>query len=312
MKNLPVYFFWIIFAIVLGLGNVLLIFNVSTNFLFPFAFVLGAALPTFGVIAFASQRLGAPVSYKHMFVTLVLGGTLSVGIAIALEIFLSIIVYFLFPPLAYLGNPALLRNGFFSPLVIFFLILVAIQAPIPEEFTKGLSAAIAGSNIENERQALLIGICAGAGFAIIENMIYEGLYTPRGGWSWGGVTALRGIGSVLHPLCTGIVSLGLYRARQGQLGAWFKAGLTAIGLHTLWNGGFIAFVYLTGLEYYASRNAPAISVYGMPISMLLVVFLLALAVGLWWMLYRLTRNLAQGVQAEVTPLTVSSKSIPMM
>src|SRR3989304_4076720 len=60
LKLMPVYLFWIAFAGVLGLGHGALNFHVSEEYLFPPLFLLGAALPPLGVVAWASRRLGWP------------------------------------------------------------------------------------------------------------------------------------------------------------------------------------------------------------------------------------------------------------
>ena len=129
-----------------------------------------------------------------------------------------------------------------------YLAFHAFQAPIPEEFAKSLGPGLMVKRIQNERSAFFLGLTSGAGFAILENMLYEGLYASWSGWSWGGITALRAIGSVMHPLCTGIVVLALYRERERNPG-WFgrlgRAYLIAVGLHTLWNGGFEALFYIS-------------------------------------------------------------------
>ncbi|MEP6895641.1 MAG: PrsW family glutamic-type intramembrane protease [Chloroflexota bacterium] len=155
------------------------------------------------------------------------------------------------------------------------------RLPIPEEFAKVLGIPMFGrARIQNERQAFAIGLASGAGFAILENMLYEGLYAAHNGWAWGGITLLRSIGSVLHPLGTGIIALGWFRMRDQGAGKLFKAYLLSFGLHTLWNGGFEPLVYLTGLDYFAGAG-PSLSFYGETLNILLVGYLILLSLGLW-------------------------------
>jgi RsiW-degrading membrane proteinase PrsW (M82 family) len=47
-----------------------------------------------------------------------------------------------------------------------------------------------GKRIQNERAAFVLGMAAGAGFAILENMGYQGVFAQFYGWSWGCITAL--------------------------------------------------------------------------------------------------------------------------
>lgn len=317
LKLPPIYAFWIAFAMVLGLGNLLLYFRVSQAFLFPPVFALGATLPTIGVVAWAARRLGWPITWRQGALALISGGTLSIFVAILLETFLPYLAYVLIAPLRFLANsfgditalsgPGFLERLFFSPLLIIFLITTALAAPIPEELAKALYLPIFGRiRLTNERQVVLVGLASGAGFAILENMLYEGLYAQYNGWSWGGVTLLRGIGAVLHPFCTSLVALGWWRMRADGVGRLLKAYALAVGLHTLWNGGFEAFVYLTGLEYYAGVG-PSLSLYGTAVQGLLVAYLVALALALWWLFRRMVTELAQEIAPDLSPTVVSSR-----
>lgn len=234
LKLPPVYLWWIAFAVVLGLGNAVLLFHVSEAYLFPPLFLFGAALPTVGVVAWAARRLGWPITWRQGALALVAGSTLSILVAIVLESFLPYLAYVLVAPLGFVaetfgelfasGGPDFLERLFFSPLVIVFLVATALAAPIPEEFAKALGLPLFGrGRITSERQALVVGLASGAGFAILENMLYEGLYAQYSGWSWGGVTLLRGLGAVLHPACTAIVALGWFRMRAGGVRQLLKA-----------------------------------------------------------------------------------------
>ena len=318
-KLVPGYVFLLIFVAALGLGNLVLNFDIASEFLFPPLFVLGAALPTVTVIAWTVRRLGWPVTWRQAALAFVAGSTLSVIVAILLESFLPFVLYRLFAPLeeaAYFlsyeltsGSSGLLERLLTSPLLLAFLIITALEAPLPEEFAKALGITFFGrKRILDERQAFIIGMVSGAGFAILENMLYEGLYAQSGGWSWGGITLLRGFGSVLHPLTTGLVTLGWFRARKSGWGALLKAYLVAVGLHTLWNGGFLPFVYLTGLDYYAISEG-SLSIYGQGIEILLVAFLVILSIGLWWLLRRVTAGMAQDVAPDLTPKSISPRAL---
>jgi len=189
------------------------------------------------------------------------------------------------------------------------LLITALQAPIPEEFAKGLGVVIFGrGRLTNERQVLVVGLMCGASFAILENMLYEGLYAQYSGWSWGGVTLLRGLGSALHPVGTALVALGWFRMQKGGVGKLLKAYAVAVGLHTLWNGGFATLVYLTGLDYYGDLG-PSVSLYGEAIEVSLVVCLLALSAGLWWLLRRIVGEFAQGVEPDIAPTIISPRAL---
>ena len=313
------YFFWIILALVLGFGNLIINIDIASDYLFPPIFVLGAALSTLAVLAWAYRAMGFPITWRQAALAFVCGSTLAIVVAIILESTLPYLVYLLISPLGYLadefssigwGAPGIIERLFASPLLLVYLIFTAFEAPLPEEFAKALSIPMFGKNrIANERQAFAMGLASGAGFAILENMLYEGLYAQHNGWTWGGITLLRSIGSVMHPLGTGIIALGWFRMKQGGgAGALFKAYLLSVGLHTLWNGGFEPLVYFTGLEYFTDQSI-SLSFYGETINLLLIGYLILLSIGLWILLRRIVNGISEHVAFDPTPVAVSRRLI---
>jgi len=310
------YIFWVVLGLVLGLGTLILENNIATDFLFPPLFVLGAALSTFAVIAWAYRKMGFPITWRQASLAFISGSTLSIIVAIILETTLPYIAYLLIAPLQYIaedftylswGSPNFIEKLFSSPLILVLLAITAIEAPIPEEFAKALGIPMFGrARIKNERQAFAIGLASGAGFAILENMLYEGLYASQSGWNWGGITLLRSIGSVLHPIGTGIIALGWFRMKQSGAGKLFKAYLLSVGLHTLWNGGFQPLLYLTGLDYYTDAS---ISVYGETLNILLIGYLVLLSLGLWWLLRKIVNQISKRVTPDLEPVSVSRRLI---
>ncbi len=317
----PAYFFVIVFAVVLGMGNVILNYDVAVDLLFPPLFLLGAALPTFGVLAWAGKQLGWPISWRQGSTALVTGSTLSVVVALLLGGVISALFFILILPFEILaeslegflvlGGNGFLDRFFFSPYMIVFLVITALQAPIPEEFAKAIGPAFMNRRLQNERQALMVGLTAGAGFAILENMLYEGIYAQWSGWSWGGVTLLRAIGSVMHPLSTAIIAVALFRDRERNPG-WFgrlaKAYLFAVAIHTLWNGGFEAFLYLTGVDYYSGLGR-SLNIYGESVTAMLVIYLVLLSLGLWWLLRSIVKDMSRDIQPVLQPIAVSSRAL---
>ena len=317
------YFFYILFALVLGLGSALLNSTFPAEYLFPPIFLLGAALPIFAVLAWVFRRLGFPISWRQGALTFVSGNTLSITVTILLGSILPYIFYLLIDPLWYLGEDILYSlapgaSGFFegifySPLLIFFLLYIALQAPFPEEFAKALGPRLMRSRIQNERQAFALGLASGAGFAIIENMLYQGVIANWGGWTWGGITALRGIGAVGHSLWTGIIALAIYRERTrapGWFGRLLRAYLTSVGLHTLWNGGYMALFYMLGLEYYADAGAELL-IYGEYFKISLIFILVAMTAFNWWLLGRITASLALDDKPALVPAQISRRALAL-
>lgn len=319
LKFPPYYIFWVILALVLGIGALVLDLGIVVDLIFPFLFVLGAGLSTFAVLAWAYRKMAWPITWRQTALAFICGSTLAIFVAIFLETTLPYLAYLLLEPFWYLadgfasmgwGAPGFVERLFESPLILVFLAVTAVEAPIPEEFAKALGIPLFGrARIQNERQAFAIGLASGAGFAILENMLYEGLYAGYNGWSWGGITLLRSIGSVLHPLGTGIIALGWYRMKQGGgAGKLFKAYLLSVGLHTLWNGGFDPLVYLTGLDYFAGTDV-SLSFYGETLNVLFIGYLILLSIGLWWLLRRIVNQISEGIQPDLTPVTVSRRAI---
>ncbi len=312
------YIFWITLGMVLGLGTLIINIDIASELLFPPLFVLGAALSTFAVLAWAYRKMGFPVTWRQASLAFVSGSTLAILVAIILEMTLPYLAYLLLEPFWYLaegfadiawGAPGFIERLFASPLILVILAVTAVEAPIPEEFAKALGIPMFGrARIQNERQAFAIGLASGAGFAILENMLYEGLYASHNGWGWGGITLLRSIGSVLHPLGTGIIALGWFRMRNEGAGKLFKAYLLSVGVHTFWNGGFEPLVYLTGLEYFAGAG-PSLSFYGETLSTLLVGYLILLSLGLWWLMRRIVNGISDRVTPDPAPASVSRRLI---
>jgi len=314
----PFYIYWIILALALGLGSLILNIDLFVELLFPPIFILGAALSTLAVLAWAYRKMGWPITWRQAALAFVSGSTLSIIVTILLGTTLPYFAYLLLEPVWYIadefaylgwGTPGFIERLFSSPLILVFLAVTAVQAPIPEEFAKALGIPLFGrKRIQNGRQAFALGLASGAGFAILENMLYEGLYASHNGWGWAGITLLRSIGSVLHPIGTGIIALGWFRMKGGGGSKLLKAYFLSVGLHTLWNGGFEPLVYLTGLDYFAGAGS-SLSLYGETLNVLLVSYLVLLSVGLWWLLRKIVNELSERITVDLTPTTVSRRAV---
>jgi hypothetical protein len=141
------YVFWIVLALVLGLGSLIINTDIATEFLFPPLFVLGAVLSTFAVLAWANHRMGWPITWRQAALAFVCGSTLAILAAIILETTLPYLAYLVVEPFWYLaesfsevgwGTSGFIERLFASPLILVILAVVAIEAPIPEEFAKAL------------------------------------------------------------------------------------------------------------------------------------------------------------------------------
>jgi RsiW-degrading membrane proteinase PrsW (M82 family) len=125
-----------------------------------------------------------------------------------------------------------------SPWVLLVLVDVSVVAPLTEETGKALGARFARP--ASRREAFLAGVAAGAGFAIVENVLCAVAGTVFGG-PWPAIVVARAMGAAVHPLATGLVVTGWWDARHGgDRGAPWRGFLAGAGVHALWNGSVVA------------------------------------------------------------------------
>jgi RsiW-degrading membrane proteinase PrsW (M82 family) len=138
-----------------------------------------------------------------------------------------------------------------------------VQAPIVEEFSKGLGVLLLfwvfRRQFDGPVDGLVYGATVAVGFAFTENIQYFGLALMNSDLSSVSETfLLRAILSpfahVMFTSCTGIV-LGLASRRGGTGIGWFLLGLIpAMFLHALWNGASL--VVRDFYAYYVTVQVP--------------------------------------------------------
>ena len=263
-------------------------------------FWLAAALPPLVAVALASQRLPDVTTWRRAIFGLVVGGmgsttlTLLVGGAVTLAAY-AVLLPFRELMARIVASPDLERL-FFSPALAFAIVETAVVAPLVEELTKPLAAILLGRRLRSRSEALLVGMAAGAGFAVVENMMYE-----SGGFRlWAAVATLRGIGGVLHPLNAGLVAVGWYDVLvERQPGSWrrlFGLYALAVTIHALWNGG-LALIFSTAGAYFFATDTWRISVYGLGQPGIVLAFMALEAIALWRLLILTTDRLRGGSEA---------------
>ena len=129
----------------------------------------------------------------------------------------------------------LLEPYLLSPSVIFWAMAIfGGIMPIIEEILKPIALwSLAGRNI-TPQEGFVGGILCGAGFALMENILYATTAIIAEDWLFL-VIARVGTG-VLHMLASGLVGWGL--ARLWRDGKWFFSALTTLAsflLHSVWN-----------------------------------------------------------------------------
>jgi hypothetical protein len=273
---------------------------------FPPAFVLGAILPPLAAVAWACWGLQERLTERRLVVALMAGAMVSATLAFVLGGLASLGIIFLtwidwFAPIAKKIQPGMeimvgerIADAVSSSDFFGLILLVGLLVPLIEGFVKPLPILPLVRTAGNERQAFLLGATAGAGLAIMGNLLYTGV-TILNGWSWIGLVLLRVVGAAVHPLAGGLVALGWYEAMAGTAGRgrrWFRRFVPAVGLHLLWNSSQAA---LAGLleEGSFGRRPPE----GMEIVVLGILLVMVLVCGAvaWLALHQVGRLIGQTV-----------------
>lgn len=257
-------------------------------------FVAAAGLPPLAPVALASLRLGPAISWRRALAGLVTGSLLSPLLVVLLSGAVALAAYLVVLPLRAVLAGALaspdLERLFYSPALALALVEMAIVAPLVEELCKPLAVAALARRLRGPEEAFLLGMAGGAGFAILENMLYEAA-GPR---LWAGIALLRGVGGALHPFNAGLVALGWCGVRRGLPGAgrrWLGYYGLAVGLHALWNGGQ-ALLFSDFGAYFFGADTWRLDVYGLGQPGVMIVALLLESLALWRLLLAVTARLA--------------------
>ncbi|MEM4729245.1 MAG: PrsW family intramembrane metalloprotease [Thermoplasmata archaeon] len=197
---------------------------VATVLTFPVAFVIGFSFPSLIWISYFYSFDGDPAPARAVLVALTCG-------------MLSTI------PALYVNSLSSLALGGGAIHGTPILLVVAGIAPLVEEFVKPLGLIAVKENVRGRLHGLIYGVTCGMGFALIENISYElsFLYTgedPAAVWTLGSLA--RGLASIaIHAVGTGAVGYAYGRLRSdgpGALRGIPLAYLTAVALHSIWNG----------------------------------------------------------------------------
>jgi RsiW-degrading membrane proteinase PrsW (M82 family) len=224
------------FVLALAAGLGLWQADISTAFLMPVFAMLAAALGPLAVAAWLLRSTDREaISVPRGLAAFGLGATASVGLALVLSTLLSgavlLLVFGLADRALDLVDELLkaLAGGavgqeLTSPAFLLGLAEAVIMAPLVEELVKPLALLPVLKRLPSARDALLLGVLAGAGFAAVENLLYAAMFSE----AWGGVLAARLLGSALHPFGAGLMAVawwGVVRGEPGAAGRWAGIGL---------------------------------------------------------------------------------------
>ncbi|HSR30584.1 MAG TPA: PrsW family glutamic-type intramembrane protease [Anaerolineae bacterium] len=301
-----------VMALAVGLG--LWHADVSKAFLGPIFVALAAALAPLAVVSWIVGQQSGAVNARRGWTSFGLGATAAASAAYLLNTLLSAAVLFLIfglvetlQPLAEELLTALefgtLTGELLSPWFLVTLVEIAVIAPLVEELIKPLPLLPLLKRITSQRDALLLGVLAGAGFAAVENLLYTALVGP----AWGGVLAMRVMGSALHSFGTGLMAVAWWRLLRREPGAakmWARNYGLAVGAHALWNGtcvvaATVANAWFRGWE---------VELLGVTDAVLLVSLLAAEGIGLLVALRALTRRL-EPADEKALPLIGSTERL---
>jgi RsiW-degrading membrane proteinase PrsW (M82 family) len=288
---------------------------------FPPILFVAAALPSLLAVSWFTNQRTEGLTWRRGVVAFAGGATVSVLIALLLEIlFPAIILALVFN----LGNfvidnvealfEALARENIASaitnPGFIYVFVQIALIAPLAEELAKPLVTLPLLRRLPR-RDAFLVGAMAGAGFATLENIFYASI-----GYSfWAGILIVRALGGAIHPLGSGLVALGWRDVLRGEANAWthwfIRFGL-AVGLHALWNGGSLLIISLTGAQFFG-RLPPEINLLGLSAAGTALALLIILGLAALWLGRTTTQKTKppvtrQGASADIS-FTLSNRAV---
>lgn len=302
------------FMFLLGLGSVVQAAGIGEALFFPPILLAAATLPPLWSVAwmiplsFASRDDNNPakdlseaeqvheeavqpsLSWRRGLLAFAGGATVSVFIALVLEILLPIVIFALVFNLGdvvidslrdlfrELSNrdiaDALTNRGF-----IYLFIQLAIIAPLAEEFAKPLVVLPLARSL-NRQETFWVGALAGAGFAALENVIYA----MSGFYIWTGILLVRALGGALHPLGSGLVAQGWRDVLRGEKDAgrnWWKRFGIAVAVHAAWNGGSLLVITLGGARFFGELP-PEIDILGLSAAGTTLAFLIILGLSALW------------------------------
>jgi RsiW-degrading membrane proteinase PrsW (M82 family) len=281
-----------IFCLLVTMGLFISNYNFAPGLLFPPILLVAAALPPLLAVSWFAQSRANGVTRRRGWVAFAGGATVSVFIALLLEFLFPLIFLALVFNLFSIASDNLeklikalagrdIATALTSPGFIYAFVQLALIAPLAEELAKPLITLPVIGRL-SQRDAFLIGAMAGAGFAALENLLYAGF----GYGFWAGILVVRALGGAIHPLGAGLVALGWRDVWCNEPNAWrnwFARFGTAVGIHTIWNGGSLLVITLAGAQFFGELppeiDVLGLSAAGTTLALLIILGLIALWLG---------------------------------
>jgi len=192
------------------------------------AFVLAAFVPSLVYMVWIrnTERYGRE-PYGRLLSIFMIGATLSVVVAVVLEILLIVLLDM---------NIERVYEILGEDPTIASIILAVIIAPLVEELAKALGVFRWRKSIKDIKDGIVFGAAAGLGFAATENLLYEtSAYFADGAEAFIATTIVRSLASaLLHATASSLVGLGIARSVR-QRRSWIPYYLGAALVHGLFN-----------------------------------------------------------------------------
>ena len=240
-------------AVLLGVGTLSL--QPAATYIFPPWHFLAALLPPLTLLAYGAHRLGRSSGVRALLASFSWGAFAATTLAFVFEIATGLVFVVIaaavilslpnsqtlldqiqaqvqqasrtqdFSSLTrYLANPAVV-----AAVVLYF---AGVVPPI-EEALKALVVAFINPARTRAADAILWGMAAGAGFAVMENMFNTSIALT----TWAPLVLLRVGAAVVHVANGATMGLGWYSARaEKRWGRLLLAYLVSVVVHALWNG----------------------------------------------------------------------------
>ncbi len=285
-------------AILLGIAALAL--PTYAAYTFPPWHLLAASLPPLALLAYGARRLGSASGLRAVLVSFGWGALAGTTIAFLLEAIVAVTLIVAASVLiasqpnsraliaqlqaqleqAQRGRDlSALTEMLSQPAVVAGLLLyLAVIIPVIEESVKALVVAFIDPRRTGPADALLWGMSAGAGFAVIESILNASVMVT----AWAPLIISRLGAAIVHVANGALMGQGWYAARvERRWGQLVLAYGASVLYHALWNAGAVLLsLQLPGLT---GGSVPSTGLVLAGVILLLMV-ILALA-GLTWIVY---------------------------
>ncbi len=315
----PVWALILLFVLVVGLGGLALSVPSAAAYLFPPWHLFAAVIPPLALLAYGARGLGSGSGVRALLASFswgAFGGTALAFVFEMLVLFLGVlsaaVVLMLLPNSPSLlqqleqqlqsaqrtQNYAIVEQWLGNPAVIAVMLLyLAVAIPVIEEALKALVVAFVQPSRTRAGDAVLWGMSAGAGFAIVETVFNASVTLT----DWVPLIILRVGAAIVHVANGALMGRGWYAARvERRWGRLFLAYIAAVVYHATWNA--LTVVYSAGTSILS--NGPPWTPAALTVVVLLG-FLLLASLGLAWIAYIVRRS-----RPSVTPEPVDQAPAP--